>query len=1061
MHGLGIDGPRRSAHTRRGRPWRGLTPGLAFREVECSACGGLVPSDARFCPSCGSAQASASPPTEQRKTVTVLFSDVTGSTTLGERLDPESMRRVLARFFEVARGVIEAHGGTVEKFIGDAVMAVFGVPLLHEDDALRAVRAAHELHQGLGPLNDELSQSHGVTLELRTGVNTGEVVTGTQERLATGDAVNVAARLQQLASPGEVLLGEQVVRLVRGSVEITEVGPTELKGKSHPVAVYRLVALSETGLDTARRHDAPLVGRAHELRILSDAFARVVREQSCGLFTLLGAAGVGKSRLTQEFVSTVDATVVRGRCLSYGAGITYWPVVQVVKALVSSEDDVTALLSEDLAIAAGIAALFGEAAAATSSSEIAWAVRKVLERVATARPLVVVFDDLHWGEPTLFDLIEHVTDLSRSAPIFLLCVARPELMERRPGWGGGKLNATAMLLEPLDDDETDTLIAEFAGAGAGRHLSKELRDKVRHAAGGNPLFVEEMLSLVTDAKTSAIEVPPSVHALLAARLDQLESTDLRLLERGAVEGQSFHLGAVRALSYTEPEVLSRLAGLVRKDLIRPDRPTFPGDDAFRFRHLLIRDAAYDGLAKSVRANLHARFAHWLAQAAPDLVELDEIVGYHLEQTVKYRAELGPLDAATIDIAAAASEHLKAAGLRALDRGDLPAGINLLERALALRAHDLDVTIELTLAHAHWYAGRVDVARERAVATVDRAEAGGDEVGALEARLCAVSYSMSADPHTASQEMGLVIERARDTFADTDNDVALAFLWWAVGWSEHHHGRFGAGFDAAMKAMRHADAAGLRFFARASRDLAAAELAHGPTPVGEGLRRLAEMQDASPFYEPFLDCLRAVLLTDMGSLDEARSVLETSQIASVERGETILATECGWARSRIAAAAGNDEEAERAMRRVCEDFERLGDLGRLSTVECDLAQCLYHLGRYTEAETWARRGLELGSSDDVATQSGAAQVLAKVAARRGEGEEALELGRRAVSLAEATESPMHRGETLLDLAEVHHILGDDGRARECVNDAVEQFGLKGAVARVEQARRKLVDLEFAT
>ncbi len=969
------------------------------------------------------------------------------------------MHRVLARFSEMARGVIEAHGGTVEKFIGDAVMAIFGVPVLHEDDALRAVRAAHELHQALGPLNDELSRSYGVTLELRTGVNTGEVVTGTHERLATGDAVNVAARLQQAASPGEVLLSEQVVRLVRGSVEATELGPTQLKGKSHPVAVYRLVAVTETAPDGSRHHDAPLVGRTHELHILSDAFARVVRERSCGLFTLLGAAGVGKSRLVEEFAPTVDATVVRGRCLSYGEGITYWPVVHVVKSLISSEDTVTALLSEDRAIAAGVAALFGEAEAATSSSEIAWAVRKVLERVATARPLVVVFEDLHWGEPTLFDLIEHVTDLSRSASIFLLCVARPELMERRAGWGGGKLNATALLLEPLDEEETDTLIEVLAGSGV--HLSAELRDKVRHAAGGNPLFVEEMLSLVTDAKTRDIEVPPSVHALLAARLDQLESKELRALERGAVEGQSFHLGAVCALSPTEPEVPSCLVGLVRKDLIRPERPTLPGDDAFRFRHLLIRDAAYDGLAKSVRADLHVRFAHWLTQAVPHLVELDEIVGYHLEQAVKYLAELGPLDDAANDIAAAASEHLGSAGLRALDRGDMTAGVNLLERSSVLQLHDLDVPLELTLAQAYWYAGRMDDAQAHAAATADRAKAIGDELGELEVRLCAVSYSMSVDPHAASQESFLVIEEAHGVFDDTDNDVALAYLWWATSWVEHHHCRFGAGSEAAMKAMHHADAAGLRFFARGCRDMAAAECVWGPTPVGEGLSWLAEMQDASPFYEPFVDCLRAVLLTEMGSLDEARSLLDASHRGSAERGDLTLASECAWARSIVEAAAGDDDEAERVIRQVCEELERFGDRGRLSTVDCDLAQCLYRLGRYEESETWARKGLELGASDDMATQVGAAQVLAKVAARRGEEEEALALGRRAVSLAETTESPMYRGEALFDLAEVHHLLGDDGEARTCLNSAIEQFELKGATAWAEQARHKLVDLELAT
>ncbi len=990
--------------------------------------------------------------------MTALFSDVTGSTTMGDRLDPESMRRVLARFFEVARGVIEAHGGTVEKFIGDAVMAIFGVPVLHEDDALRAVRAAHELHQALGLLNDELSRSHGVALELRTGVNTGEVVTGTEERLATGDAVNVAARLQQLASPGEVLLGEQVVRLARGSVAVTEVGLRELKGKSHPVPVYRLVAVTEAAADAARRHDAPLVGRTHELHILSDAFGRVVRDRSCGLFTLLGAAGVGKSRLVEEFVPTIDATVVRGSCLSYGEGITYWPVVQVVKALVSSGSDVTALLSEDRAVAAGIAALFGEAEAATSSSEIAWAVRKVLERVAAARPVVVIFDDLHWGEPTLFDLVEHVTDLSRSAPIFLLCVARPELMERRAGWGGGKLNATAVLLEPLDDEETDTLIEVLCGSGL--HLSEELRDKVRHVAGGNPLFVEETLTLVAEAKTGDIEVPPSVHALLAARLDQLESKELRALERGAVEGQTFHLGAVLALSPTEPEVPSCLVGLVRKDLIRPDRPTLPGDDAYRFRHLLIRDAAYDGLAKSVRADLHVRLAHWLTQAAPDLVELDEIAGYHLEQAVRYRAELGPLDDAANDIAAAASEHLRSAGLRALDRGDMPAGINLLERA-RLRAHDLDIPLELTLAEAYWYAGRMDDAQAHAAAAADRAKAVGDELGELEVRLCAVSYLMSVDPHSASQEIAAVIEEAHEAFDDTDDDVALACLWWAVSWNEHHHCHFGAAFEAALKARRHADATGLRAFARASRDVASAALLYGPTPVGEGLGWLAEMEQASPFYEPVVDLFRAWLLTDIGSLDEARLLLTASYGACVERGELTLASQCMWASSIVEAAAGDHIEAERAARQACEELERLGERGFLSTVDCHLAQCLYHLGRYEESEKWARTGLELGASDDIATQVMAARVLAKLAARRGEEEEASALGRRSVSLAETTDSPMFRGETLFDLAEVHHILGDDGEARTCLSSAIEQFELKGATAWVEQARQRLVDLELAT
>jgi class 3 adenylate cyclase/tetratricopeptide (TPR) repeat protein len=1025
--------------------------------VQCPACGRTVSEGAKFCPECGVPISAPEPRVEQRKTVSVLFSDVTGSTGLGERLDPESMRRVLARFFEVARSVIESHGGTVEKFIGDAVMAVFGVPVLHEDDALRAVRAAAGLKDALVSLNEDLSHAHGVTLELRTGVNTGTVVTGTEERLATGDAINVAARLQQLASPGEILLGEETVGLVRDAVFVEAMGPVELKGKSAPVGVFRLVGAEDKVPSISRRHDAPLVGRSHELHILTEAFARVVREQSSGLFTLLGAAGVGKSRLAQEFLATISATVLRGRCLSYGEGITYWPVVEVMKALLARDPDAEDLLAREREIAAGVAALFGEAEAATSSSEIAWAVRKVLERAAATRPLVVVFDDLHWGEPTLFDLIEHVTDLSRSAPIFLLCIARPELMERRLAWGGGKLNATTVLLEPLDDQETDNLIDELLGSQ--EHLANELRERVRRAAGGNPLFVEEMLTLATDSKTGEIEVPASVHALLAARLDQLGSKERRVLERGAVEGQSFHLGAVSALSPTEPDVQSRLVGLVRKDLIRPDRAILSGDDAFRFRHLLIRDAAYDGLAKSVRADLHVRFAHWLARAAPDLVELDEIVGYHLEQAVKYRAELGPLDGATIDIAAAASEHLKGAGLRALDRGDLPAALNLLERAAALLSEDaLDVTLDLVIAHALWQTGRLDAGVARALGAAESASERGDRVGELKARLCGNTWLLNVHP-SAVRDMNALIGRGHELFDQSDDDAALAYLWSAVTNVEHYQCRFGAGFDAAVRWIHHADAAGLRFLARHARTYAVSDVCYGPMPVEDALRWLSEMQRATSFEEPEVDSERAELLALAGRFEEARTVGKRADIALAERGYTTELALGGMRQWNIEAAAGNHVSAELAIRRTCDEFERMGERSWLSTSACYLAQSLYHLGRLEEAEVSARRGLELGASDDIATQTEALQVLAKVAARRGEAQEALSMAKRAAALTDRTEAPARAGNALLDLAEVHHLIGDDVQARACMEAAVEQFELKGATALVDRARRRMA--EFVT
>ena len=341
--------------------------------IVCPSCGHENRAGARFCEACGTALETAPPAREQRKTVTVLFCDVTASTSLGESTDPEALRAVLARYFQRMKGIVESHGGTVEKFIGDAVMAVYGVPQVHEDDALRAVRAAVEMRDALPELG----------VQARIGVNTGEVVTGTEERLATGDAVNVAARLEQAAPAGVILIGEETFRLVRDAVEADPVEPLELKGKSEPVPAFRVVSAEG---DLQRRHTAPLVGREREQRLLADAWERVRSERSCFLFTLLGAAGVGKSRLVAEFLQGTDSRVVRARCLSYGEGITYWPVVEVLVQL--------GVRPEEESAASAVAALLGEREAATTPDEIAWAVRKTLERAAADEPLVVVFDDI-------------------------------------------------------------------------------------------------------------------------------------------------------------------------------------------------------------------------------------------------------------------------------------------------------------------------------------------------------------------------------------------------------------------------------------------------------------------------------------------------------------------------------------------------------------------------------------------------------------------------------------------------------------------------------------------
>jgi class 3 adenylate cyclase len=563
----------------------------------CAVCGYEAAAPFRFCPECG-ARADAHG-REQRKVVTVLFCDVVGSTSLGESMDAEALRSLLARFYEHARSIVERHGGVVEKFIGDAVMAVFGVPAVHEDDAVRALRAAAEIRAAFPELG----------IEGRIGVNTGEVVTGTEERLATGDAVNVAARLQQAAAPAEILVGGPTLELAGGMAEAEPVEPLALKGKSEPVPAWRLRGIATDAPE--RRLDTPMVGRERELATLVEAWERS-REGSCELVTIIGSPGVGKSRLAAELLSRVDATVVRGRCLSYGEGITYWPVVAVLEQL----EPHRARLELDPAVEDALEVVLGRGGT-SSTDEIAWAFRKLLEAVAAESPLLVVFDDIHWGEDAFLDLLEHIAFLSTGAPILLLCMARPELQERRTGWGG------LLRLEPLAADQARALMDARLGSES---VDDDLRQRILRAAGGNPLFVEEMAAMVHASGNGDVDVPPTIQALLASRLDQLATPERSVLERGAVEGELFHHGAVSALSPDEPQLSNRLTSLVRKEFVRPDKPQLAGTDAFRFRHLLIRDAAYHGMAKAERADLHERFADWLDEHAGDLPERDELVG---------------------------------------------------------------------------------------------------------------------------------------------------------------------------------------------------------------------------------------------------------------------------------------------------------------------------------------------------------------------------------------------------------------------------------------------------
>jgi class 3 adenylate cyclase len=976
----------------------------------CAVCGYEAGGAFRFCPECGTAAGASG--SERRKVVTVLFCDVVGSTALGESTDPEALRALLARYFERMKQIVERHEGTVEKFIGDAVMAVFGVPLAHEDDTLRACRAAVEMRDAFPDLG----------VEGRIGVTTGEVVTGTEERLVTGDAVNVAARLQQAAQPGEVLIGEPALALVRGAVEVETVEPLTLKGKAEPVPAFRLVS---AGGAAERRDQARFVGREQELSLIRAAWERARSEGRCELTTIVGEAGVGKSRLVAEALALIGGRAVQGRCLPYGEGITYWPVVEVIKQLDAVPSDPVA--------AAAIRSLLGEASTAATAEEIAWAFRKLLEEQA---PLIVVFDDLQWGEETFLDLVEHVALLSSGAPLLLLCMARPDFVDRRSAW------SVALRLKPLPRDAVDELI--------GGQVAAELRGRIVRAAGGNPLFVAEMLAMAEQADFE-VAVPPTLRALLAARLDQLESPERRVLERGAVEGEVFHRGAVQALAPEETQVTPRLAALARKELIRPDKAQLPGEDGFRFRHLLLRDTAYEALPKSARAELHERFAVWLEERGRQLVELDELVGYHLEQAARYKAELGQAEAT---LAERAGERLARAGRRALWRGDERTAAVLLERALELtRPIRLDVVLEIDLTRAHRYTAPVRAA-EIAEGAADRAHAARDHPGEALARAVATFYRAQLSPELGLGEVEARARAALPLLERTGDHAALVHLWDLLGFGVANNlGRYEEHERAAEQALHHARLAGERPPDLFHLDHA---LGFGPRPADEALRKLDRLLTEAP--HPRVLLTRGWLLAMLTRFDEAAAIANPA----FERWHELTGGEHGrWMLAEIATLAGDHRVAADHLRRTCEWLDEHGQRDFLSTFAPGLGRSLCALGQHEEALRWAQLGRDLGAENDVATQMLWRQVEARVRARRGEHARAEPLAREAVAISERTDMLNWQGDTRSDLAEVLHAAGRAEEARAALERALDRYERKRNLAMAERTRAGLAELRPAT
>lgn len=1040
----------------------------------CPQCGEVNPARALFCLACGAELGQAEQEVESRRTVTALFLDVVDSTAITGELDPEVHRRLQSRFFDELRVALERHGGTLEKYIGDAVVAVFGLPSIHEDDALRAVRAATEIRERLTALNRELRRGWNIDLSVRIGINTGEVVAGdptTGQRLVTGDALNLASRLETAASPGEILMGEDTYRLVRNAVLVEPVEGLRVKGREEPVSAWRVLGVLTGAPSVARRLDSPLVGRDRELRLLREAFDRVAADEVSQLVTVLGPAGAGKSRLATELLNALEgrATALVGRCVAYGDGVTFWPVVEIVKraaalGAATRPDERRARLEaildrepDAVAIAERLTGLIGAAAEQGDAEDIFWAVRKLLESLARRQPLVVVFDDVHWAEETFLDLVDYLADWTRDAPVLLVCLARPELLEERPSWGGGKLNATSLLLEPLDDEAANELIEHLRETD----LSPELREQIARAAEGNPLFIEQMLaSLAEDG--SIEEIPPTIQALVAARLDRLAPAERQLLERAAVAGRIFSRGAVRVLGDdNDPYLQRRLDGLVRKQLIRPHRSEFGGRHTYRFRHGLIREVAYREMSKRSRADLHERFASWLERSPEASSEQDEILGFHLEQAHRYRSELGGDLERAQALAVRGAARLEGAGRRAFARGDMPGAVGLLTRALLLLDDELARTrLAPTLGAALIELGELTRANALLSHADRAATAAGDRVLAARARTAWLPAQLRLASGRRADDALRVAEEALSVFSEAGDELGLAEAWRGIGDVHWMASRWQSRADALERALLHARRAGDR---REEADVMASlglSLLFGPVPASEGLERFGELLSEvadDAVLEAHVIGDRAALEAMLGRFDDARSDYARCMATFRERGlkralgaQTIVGAE-------IELLAGDPEAAEREVRVGCEIAEATENRGSLATLGCVLAEALYRQERFDEAAEFVQRSADAAPPDDLASHILWRAARGKLLARAGDVGESERLVDEAVELAAGTDAlNLHAG-ALMSAAEVRRLTAGDADTAEAIEAALALYERKENLVEAARAKDALAQL----
>ncbi|HLM84726.1 MAG TPA: adenylate/guanylate cyclase domain-containing protein [Solirubrobacteraceae bacterium] len=1063
---------------------------LLARLPECGICGWVGPQEGRFCTGCGAPLAGRRVEHRQsRKVVTVLFSDVTGFTTISERLDPEALREVMERYFVATRAVIERHGGLVGKFIGDAVMAVFGLPVVREDDALRAVRAAVEIGEELKGVNSMIPVGLAVDLTVSTGVNTGEVFVsddvsngGTQMGELSGDAVNVAARLESAAAPGEVFLGEVTFRLTRGRIEAERL-ELALKGKSEKVVAFRLTRLTSPAARPDRRLTARTVGREKEAARVASAFEEAAASKACVLVTVLGVAGSGKSRLVGDALESLRgrARLLSGRCLPYGEATIYWPLTEIAcqAAGISHEEEpataiaaIARLLSDDpddaqLAVASRLAGAFGLGPLAGAAEEIPPDVVRLLRALASHGPLVAVIEDLHWASPGLLATLEHVATRVSDAPLLLICTARPELLEARPDWPRRAPSAQRIPLESLGEKDCAVLVAELLG---GSQAARALAGPVGSVASGNPLVVEEVLAMLVDdgvltrdadgwrlqRAVEEIRIPPTIEAILAARLDRLSGGERDVIEGAAVVGKEFNLTDIEALGNEDPETLGRtISALIDKQLIAA-AADMPSD--YRFHHMLVRDAAYAAMPKRRRADLHERFADFIESSPGGRLggPYGEIAGEHLERACLLRRELGAGNREVGDLAHRAGTLLDEAGRRAVGFSDFRAARRIYARGEAVVARDdpLRPVLLTGLAVALHDCGLPGDAQSAARDAVLLAE----RLGAGAVRPRAALALVQADVFCGDRLLEDALVEIRDTLAELEriaDDRSIAWGWMTLGGLCFFGARFTEAWMAASQAV-----ARVRSSAPADLPYCLVGLCYtlprSPMPIAEVSQRCEE---ALSLVQP--DTIHAARIeTSLAYIEgmSGRFAAARRRFAGVteicERYEDDYAGgQCllDWGHCEL--LARDFESAESRFRRARALFASLDDLYSAEAAAFH-ARAQARLGQYSDALEQARWASEHALANHVEARVWWRIAAALALAGMGELERAEDRAREAVVIARPTEAPLLLGDTLSCLGEVLLAQGRSAEGRSALQEAIGIFDAKGVTPGVTAARELL-------